>query len=95
MAKSMLFSVYDSKAEMHSPPMADRSIQSAIRRFTSEVASPESQLHHYPEDFALYNIGTFDDETGEVHVNGRHLIKEAAAVARELSAASGGDNGEA
>jgi len=86
-AKLMLFSTFDRKAEVFARPFCERSTTSAMRAFSAAVQHPESgALHEYPEDFDLYLIGTFDDDDGSIEVNGLHLIANAAAVMRELEA---------
>lgn len=39
----------------------------ALRNFTDTVNDPNAkQLHHHPEDFELWIVGTFDDQTGTI-----------------------------
>jgi hypothetical protein len=42
------------------------SVGVAIRSFSDEVnrKDPENQLHNHPDDFDLYELGEFDDNTG-------------------------------
>lgn len=58
------FSVLDKKAEFFSTPFFTRSLGEAIRGFGDEARNPESQLAKHPNDFELYHIGFFSQETG-------------------------------
>jgi len=58
-----LFSVYDSKARAYGNPFTAARQELAIRDFTTAVRDPDTQLHKFPEDFTLVEIGEFDDET--------------------------------
>lgn len=72
-----MLSVYDSKAEAYMRPWFARSTGEAIRSFSDEVnsSSKESGLAHHPEDFILYELGTWDEISGVVEV-----LEKARAV---------------
>lgn len=36
----------------------------AVRSFQDEVKNPESPMWKHPEDFVLFELGTFDEDTG-------------------------------
>lgn len=58
------FSVLDKKAEYFSTPFFTRSLGEAIRGFGDEARNPESQLFKHPNDFELFHVGYFSQETG-------------------------------
>jgi hypothetical protein len=58
---SSIFSVYDSKAEFYLFPMVFKSKGEAIRSFTAAASDKETNIGKYPEDFVLFEVGTFDD----------------------------------
>lgn len=60
------FSVLDKKAEYFSTPFFTRSLGEAIRGFGDEARNPDSQLAKHPNDFELYHVGYFSQETGEL-----------------------------
>lgn len=62
--ESGIFSVYDSKAECYLPPFFMRNRAMAVRAFQASVMEPGSDLNRFPEDYALFVLGTFDDSTG-------------------------------
>lgn len=61
-----VFSIRDSKAEIFNPPFIKQTHGEAERDFHRMVKNPESLPHQYPEDYDLYHLGTFDDQTGEI-----------------------------
>jgi len=67
MKQSNLYTIHDSKAEFYRPPFVARSKGEAIRMFAQGANDKETQLAQHPEDFTLYQIGTFDDITGQIH----------------------------
>lgn len=59
-----LFSVYDSKSAIFSNPFTSLTKMTALRDFQTAATDGNSQISQYPEDFILFEIGTFDDEKG-------------------------------
>lgn len=70
-----LFSVLDIKAGFFKPPFAARSDGEALRALSEAMRDPQTTLAQYPEDFALYETGNFNDATGTIEptVPVRHL----------------------
>lgn len=62
-----MFSVFDKKAECFSPPFFLKATGLALRGFSDMINSGEqTQYSLHPEDFDLYELGLWDDETGKV-----------------------------
>lgn len=64
-----LFSVFDSKASFFGQPFVDQSEASAIRNFADACAdgsNPANLWHKHPEDFSLFQVGEFDNLSGEM-----------------------------
>lgn len=59
-----VYSVFDAAAQVFTAPTIDISDASAIRAFQQAVANSASVMNFKPEDFSLYQVGTFDVETG-------------------------------
>lgn len=59
-----LTAVFDEKAFVFTPPMANRSKGEAIRSFTDEANRKESGINAHPEDYTLYHVGDYDECTG-------------------------------
>lgn len=58
--------VFDVAAECYGRPIFTAAVGLAIRSFTDEVNrnAPENALHQHPADFMLFQLGTFDDNSG-------------------------------
>jgi len=66
MKHSIIYTIHDTKAELYHPPRIARTKADAIRSFTMGANDKDTQLGHHPEDFVLYQIGTYDDLTGQI-----------------------------
>ena len=60
----LIFSIYDSKAVSHLPPFFLPTKAMALRTFTECANNPEHQFGRHPEDYTLYEHGTFDCDQG-------------------------------
>lgn len=61
-----VYSIFDATAQVFTAPTIDISDASAVRAFQQAVANAGSVMNFKPEDFSLYQIGTFDVETGRL-----------------------------
>lgn len=55
-----IFAIHDSKAKNFGPPFTYLTIDQALRGFEDAVNRP-GILQDHPNDFTLYEIGTYDD----------------------------------
>ena len=64
--KLVLCSVKDRAADAYARPMFVPSIGVAIRSFSDEInrAADDNQLYNHADDFDLYELGVFDDNSG-------------------------------
>lgn len=64
--KLLIATVKDRAAEAFGRPMFVPSLGVALRSFTDEINRSDSnnQLYNHPDDFDLYELGVFDDQTG-------------------------------
>lgn len=65
--KLVMCCVRDVKGETYSQPWFVSTAAAAVRSFTDLVNDSQKgqTLNTHPEDFQLYEMGTFDDTTGE------------------------------
>jgi len=61
-----IFTVYDLKSETYLPPFCMRSKGEALRSWQTIVNDDQSNFSKFPADFTLYEIGSFDDNSGEL-----------------------------
>lgn len=59
------FSVYDVKAGAYLPQFVSQSAGTAVRSFEAEVNREGSDFGKYAEDFTLFELGTWDPNTGK------------------------------
>lgn len=87
--KMHLFSIFDSKAASFNVPFAAPTFGVAERNFKTEIESPDSMLHKYPEDYILYVVGEYDTDTGVLTQRPPEAIVTASAlVARGQASAA-------
>lgn len=68
MAKSMVYAVYDSKVKFFHFPMFMRNRGEALRSWAEAANDGKTQISSHPEDFALMELGEFDDQTGKIEM---------------------------
>lgn len=61
-----IFSVYDVKAEAYLPPFYVASKGAAVRSFSDAASDPTHNFCKHAEDFTLFELGEFNDETGRI-----------------------------
>lgn len=61
-----IFSVYDSKAEAYLQPFYSQNAGTAIRAMIQAAMDPEHNFHKFASDYTLFEIGAFNDSTGEL-----------------------------
>lgn len=73
----IVISVRDSKAGVYGPLGLARTLGSAERDFKTLVNTPDTLPNKNPEDFDLYEMGSYDDESGKITAldTPRHIVK--------------------
>jgi hypothetical protein len=81
-----MYTIHDSKAEIFHPPYVKHSHGEAERDFTTAVNDERTNMNKYPEDFNLYYVGSWDDNTGKAELldSPQHIIKAIQCI-RPLS----------
>jgi hypothetical protein len=64
--KMKVFSVIDLKAQTYMPPFFMHNEKLAERAFGDAANNGEHMFCAHPEDYALYCLGEWDDETGKM-----------------------------
>lgn len=64
--KMQVCTVFDTAAGVFGRPIFTASVGQAIRSFQDEVSreAPDNVLNKHPEDFQLYHLGAWDDQSG-------------------------------
>lgn len=61
-----IISVKDMKAKLFLQPTFQRSVHDATRSFEVIVNEPDNMISKFPDDFRLYQIGEFDQDSGVI-----------------------------
>lgn len=67
-----MFAVYDAKANAFIQPFFLPNKAMAIRTFSECANNPKHQFCLHPSDFTLFELGTFDNETGLIETLPAH-----------------------
>lgn len=79
-----VFSIFDKAANIFNNPFFAPTEVHATRSFAIEVnRNEQSAIAFAPQDFSLYRIGSFDDQTGNLIPETPALIIEAVKVRKE------------
>ena len=75
----VIVSVKDTAAQAFGRPVFVPTVSVAVRSFRDEVNRSDSKedMAQHPEDFELYELGSFDDSTGKVEVIEPRLVARA------------------
>lgn len=60
----VIFSVFDSAAKFYSDPFVALTKGQAMRDFITACNDPKTYLNQHPADYTLFELGTFDELTG-------------------------------
>lgn len=66
MMRSKIFAIYDNKAEAFMQPYFAHNAAVGTRTFSDNVQNHDTIFNKHPNDFVLFEIAEFDDQTGEI-----------------------------
>lgn len=77
------FAVYDCKAEAYGMPIFQSNRGLALRSFSDACADMKSPMSMHPEDYALYEIGSYDPNKGLLTdlTPAKHIVSASSVVA--------------
>jgi hypothetical protein len=64
--KMNIYAMYDEKAEAYHRPFIFKTDGQAVRAFSDGVKDQQSNLAKHYQDYSLYCIGIFNEETAEI-----------------------------
>lgn len=78
-----VYTIYDTAAGAYMRPFYAQSDAQAIRVFGDLSVAADHDVGRHPEDYSLFRVATFDDNTGVFHPEDREcLITGLEAVSR-------------
>ncbi len=70
-----MFTIYDRKSCIHQPPAYCHNAGHAMRVFMGLFRKAGTVYNEFPEDFQVFEVGTFDDQSAElVKLERPHMI---------------------
>jgi len=80
-----VYSIRDAKAEVYNTPWFAKTHGEAERSFQQLTRDGKSTVNQFPEDYDLYYLGQYDDQTGtfEPVDTPQHMLKAAAVINRQ------------
>lgn len=66
MAQQIIVAVHDRALDAFMQPWTVPAIGAAIRGFQDAVNNAETPMFKHPDDYDLYQLGVFDDNTGKL-----------------------------
>lgn len=83
------FAVYDKVAEMYMQPFRSSNKLKALQGFKDVANDPKSNIHKHPEEYQLYEIGTFNEETAERTNELKLLATASELIEKEVTIKNG------
>lgn len=80
-----VFTVFDDKANCFMPPFFQHTTDMAKRVFADAVRQNDHPFHLNPLDYTLYEIGVFDDSTGQIMPSKKIIMLSTATEVLEFS----------
>lgn len=76
-----LFSIWDRKAMVWKDPICVAHLPALMRSLSRAMNSPENPVAEFAEDFELYRVGFFNNESGEITpVNPPEFVEQMANI---------------
>lgn len=77
-----LYSIRDSKSEVYGQPFAQKTEAEAKRTFVAVSNDKTTFIGKYPEDYDLFALGHYDDNTGQIKPfpSPKHILKAINCV---------------
>lgn len=61
-----MYTIYDKKTKLYHPPHYCHNKEHAMRMFIQIMCKAGDTMSLYPQDFQMWELGTFDDCTGRI-----------------------------
>ncbi len=78
-----VYSVYDSKAKAFLPPFYLPMEGMAVRTFSDCINSDSHQFGAHPEDYGLFTLGEFDDQSGIMDTIIPEIVRTGLSLVQE------------
>ena len=75
-----IFSVYDVKAKIYSPPIFFQQTGQVARLFADSINKEGHQYNLHPEDYNLYVLGTYNPRSGKIVAQDPELLYSGTSL---------------
>jgi len=75
-----MVAVFDVKVGAYARPVAVPSDGAAVRSFQDAVNAGDNEYSKHPEDYSMFNLGTYDDSTGEFISTAPRQLAQAVSL---------------
>lgn len=58
--------IFDTQMKAYMRPFFVQAVGAAVRNFGDEVGNKESPMNRHPEDYLLFELGHFSEESGQL-----------------------------
>ncbi|WNK14679.1 MAG: nonstructural protein [Microvirus sp.] len=79
----VIVGVFDQALGAFARPAFVPSVGVALRGFSDEVNRPDSEMGKHPNDYSLFRLGTFDDDTGAFVNDSERLALASQVLVKE------------
>ncbi len=69
-----IYAIYDTAIGCYMRPFFTQSDGEAIRGFTDIALDAEHPIGKHPEDYSLYRIGVYNDQTGKINAEDKQCL---------------------
>lgn len=80
----IIFSVYDSKGTVYARPFFAHNVGSAVRSFADIANDKTHPIGQHPEDYALYQIGEWDDSSCNFKLHEKRSLGTALEMVKTV-----------
>lgn len=79
-----IYSIYDRKAQAFNTPMFMQNDPVAIRSVQNALRTPDHQFGFSPEDYVLYCIGYYNEQTGVIEAIEPTAIADVLSIHKDM-----------
>lgn len=79
MTVHVMMAVFDTVAGVYDRPFAVPAVPVGVRSFQNALKDPQAAISKNPTDYALYEIGQYDDVSGELISKPPQMVFRAVA----------------
>lgn len=80
MTTKYMFALYDSSAKIYHAPFLAHHAKEATRFFSVVVNRDGSDVNRFPSDYSLYQVGSFDEFSGQVEGQRHEFVVSAVQL---------------